>query len=456
MSKLATALSTKRQAYKFAEKGEVGAALKLISEYSSESPAESRIIEHSRAEVLMFMGKTSEALQSLLETKRNFGDHVSLLMDIVICYYALSDFKNWKFAFEDLKSAFSQHKDVLDFERRIMVELNIAKFTEEDGDVATAAESYLRLMKEIKERHDLPKFYRIEAQALRILSTFHTSGQLSEIYRRMISVGEQEVGLNAHFDVQQGLLLSELALVGPQSASRRLLDILKNSNISLGDKKVLYFDFMEEQLLHKFESSEELLSYNTQFKDLNCFELEIQKLGSSKYKNVEIDHICSLSHRMPLSSYLRLIGVYLSQVTDSGLTTELRMQFKLIISSLSSGSQLMWISRYKKYFLAKEEIELHLDCKNKILSCGQKSCDISRRTGFQGVIELLSQDSAVSTEAVILKIWNKPFDQTYYKSLRTTIYRLNEVIFKLSGIPRAVEINKQHLEIKGKIGFSVA
>lgn len=455
VDKFSTALTIKEKVYKLAEIGQTDLALKLISDYVSSTITEDRILGHSQAEILMISGKTKEALEILLSTQKRYGNHVALLTDITICYYTLSDFKNWKFAFNDLKKAYFENKDILTFERRIMAELNIAKFTEEDGDIATAATNYLRIMKEMNERHDMPRFYRSISQALRVLATFRITGQLAEIYRQMISVGKTQVGLVAHVDVQQALLISELVLIGPQSASSRLIEVLKNDSISIIDKQILYYDFIEEHLLHGFDIEDQIISYATNFRELNAFEHEIQKIAFINNYKTELIHLTQLSTQLPLSSFIRILGVHLARSKNSKFTTELRSQFKLLISTLNSESQQYWISRYKKFFLANEELQISYDSRSKILSYNNNTTDLSRRSGFQGVIELFNVSNSLETETVIRKLWNVSFDPNYYKSLRMTVHRLNEIIFNLTGIPKAIEINKQKLEIKGKITFKV-
>ncbi len=455
MDKSSSALAIKEKAFKLAESGQTALALKLISEYSSTTAAESRIVGHSQAEILILAGKPEQALEILLAVQKEHGDHVALLGEIAMCYYILSDFRNWKFTFEDMKKSYVENKDILVFERRIMAELNIAKFTEEDGEVALAAASYLRIMKELNQRHDSKRFFRAISQALRVLATFRMSSQLSEVYREMISIAEKQIGLNAYVDVQQALLLSELVLVGPTSASSRLIEILNNKDISILDKQTLYYDFLEEHLLRGFEIEEQIKAYDSNFKDLNVFETEIRRLTFSTTAEINIADLTAFSRQMPLACYIRLLGVFIANAQTPQVLAELRSQFKLVISSLHSESQQLWISRYKKYFVANDEIEIIYDSRNKTLKFGSKAANLSRRSGFQGLVELFNSSSSLETQTVIQKLWNVDFDPNYYKSLRMTVHRLNEVIFELTGIPKAIEINKQKLEVKGKMVFKI-
>jgi len=455
VDKSSAALELKQKAFTIAENGKAEEALKLVLDYPASTAAEKRILGHSLAEIHILIGNTRQALEILLQTQKNHGEHVSLLGEIAMCYYILSDFRNWKFAFEDMKRAYATHKDILTFDRRIMAEFTLAKFIEEDGDVATAAARYLRIMKEMNERHDSKRFFRAIAQALRVLATFRMSSQLSDVYLQMIGINEKQIGLNSYIDVQQSLLLAELALVGPQSASSRLMEILQNKDICMTDKQTLYFDFLEEHLLRGFELSQEVKSFSSGFTDLNDFEREIHRLIFSDQSQIDIGYLTTLSRKMPLACYLRTLGAFLAKAHTPSLQAELRSQFKLVISTLNPESQQLWISRYKNLFLAADEIEILYDSGNKTLQFGGKSADLSRRSGFQGLLELFSSASSLETETAIQKLWNVEFDPTYYKSLRMTVHRLNEVLFELSGIPKAIEINKQKLEIKGKIIFKI-
>ena len=77
MSNLAIAL--KSQAFKLAEDGQPKKGLSLIESYQPKSVVESRILGHAQAEILMFTGKIKEALALLLQTQKDFGDHVALV-----------------------------------------------------------------------------------------------------------------------------------------------------------------------------------------------------------------------------------------------------------------------------------------------------------------------------------------------------------------------------------------
>ena len=308
------AIDLKSQAFKLAEAGQHKKAFKLIENYQPQSSVEARILGHGQAEVFMLLGQTKEALDLLLETRQKHGEHISLLTDIALCYYALSDFKNWKIAFEDLKRAYEAHKDLLAFERRSMAELNLARFYEEEGEVAVAADLYLKLMREMEERQDVARFFRVMSQAMRVMSTFKMSNMLATTYRRMISVGKIDVSFHASIDVQHALLLSELTLVGPQNAGARLLEILRTDGVILYDKQLLYFNFLEECLVQGHAISEKLVPFATLFKDLNPFEKEIHRLAIDRCSDVKLVELDRLTLELPTACYLRVIGAYLSSV----------------------------------------------------------------------------------------------------------------------------------------------
>ncbi len=449
------ATDIKNEAFRLAERGQHLKALKLIGGYKAQSLVEERILAHSQAEVAMIQGNMQQALDLLLAAKEKYGEHVALLTDIAICYYSLNEFKKWKFAFADLKKAYAEHKDFLIFERRAMAELNLAKFYEEDGEVAIAAQMYMTLIRQMEERQDIARFYRIMSQALRVMSTFHMSGNLANTYQLMITIGKAQINLYASIDVQHALLLSELALTGPQNAAARLLEVLRTDKVSLYDKQLIYFDFLEESLLQGFPVSEKLIPFASLFKELNGFEKEVFKLAIKKDYAVDFENLIQLSQTLPLSCYIRVLGAYIAKTKDEATAVELRNQMKLVTSSLSAESQNHWINRYQKLLKVSAATVLNYNTDAKLLTFGNKAETLARREAFGVLIELLSRSPEVDTEKAIACIWNVSFDPTYYKSLRMTVLRLNKLIFAMIGVPKVLEINKTKITLTGGIQFNL-
>lgn len=447
------AIDLKNEAFRLAERGQHKKALTLIQNFQPQSNVEGRILAHSEAEILMLLGRMSDALGLLLQAKETYGEHIALLTDIAICYYSLNDFKNWKLAFEDLKASYETHKDFLIFERRAMAELNLAKFYEEDGEVSIAASMYLSLMRKMEERQDIARFYRVMSQAIRVMSSFRMSANLASTYQRMMSIGQATINLHASIDVQHALLLSELTLMGPQNAAARLLALLRTDSISVYDKKLIYFDFLEECLVQGFSISNKLIPFLSLFKELNGFEKEIFKIVIKKDETVNFENLIELSQNMPLSSYIRILGAYLTKTKDAAVATELRNQMRIITSSLSQDSQNLWLARYKNQLAPASKTVLIFDAIKKTLLFENKIEDLSRRPAFVVLIDLLSQKREVETEKAIACIWNASFDQAFYRSLRMTVHRLNKTVFGLTGIPKVLEINKQIISLNGDIAF---
>jgi hypothetical protein len=314
---------------------------------------------------------------------------------------------------------------------------------------------YLTLMRQMEERKDIARFYRVMSQAIRVMSTFRMSGTLATTYQRMMSVGVSTINLRASIDVQHALLLSELTLMGPQNAGSRLLALLRTDSMSLYDKQLVYFDFLEECLVQGFSISEKLIPFATLFKEMNGFEQEIYKLVIKKDVTVNFEKLVELSQTIPLASYIRILGAYLTKTKDADTAAELRNQLKIITSSLSVDSQNLWLARYNTQLAPATKTELVYDVTKKIFCFGNKVESLSRREAFATLIELLSQSRDVDTEKVIASIWNVSFDQSYYRSLRMTVHRLNKMIFELTGIPKVIEINKQTVSIKGDIVFCI-
>lgn len=445
------ATDLKNEAFRLAERGQHKKALTLIKNFQPQSTVEGRILAHSEAEILMLLGRMSEALDLLLQAKETYGSHIALLTDIAICYYSLNDFKNWKFAFEEMKASYEIHKDFLVFERRAMAELNLAKFYEEDGEVSIAANMYLSLMRNMEERQDIARFYRVMSQAIRVMSSFRMSANLAITYQRMMSIGQTSINLHASIDVQHALLLSELTLMGPQNAAARLLALLRTDSISLYDKQLIYFDYLEECLVQGFSVSNKLIPFLTLFKDLNGFEKEIFKLVIKKDETVNFENLVELSQNLSLSSYIRILGAYLTKTRDAAIAAELRNQMRIITSSLGLESQTLWLSRYKNQLAPVNETVLVYESVKKNLSFGNKVEDLSRRPAFIALIDLLRRGREVDTEKAIASIWNTSFDQSFYRSLRMTVHRFNKLVFTLTGIPKVLEINKQIISLNGDI-----
>jgi len=52
-----------------------------------------------------------------------------------------------------------------------------------------------------------------------------------------------------YIEIQHALMLAEISLLGLLHAQNRLLEMLNNSKISIMDKNLLLYDFLEEALI---------------------------------------------------------------------------------------------------------------------------------------------------------------------------------------------------------------
>jgi len=292
------------------------------------------------------------------------------------------------------------------------------------------------------------------AQAMRVMSTFRLSGMLANTYRRMISVGSADINLHADVDVQHALLLSELTLAGAKNATNRLIEILNNEHISEVDKQLIFYDFLEELLLQNHRIDKRLFKF-MKFAQLNLYEKEIHRIALSGENKTDFRNLIALSRTLPVTCYIRALGLNLAVSKDTSDTNELRNLLKVILDSLTPESQQLWLSRYHSILIINEDISINFNQASKILFFGTKSIDIARRSGFLEIMEALSISKQVTTESLIQKIWLVDFDSIYYRSLRMTIHRLNEVLFELVGTPKMIEINKHTVTLKGRASIKI-
>lgn len=445
---MSTAILISTNAFELANQGEHRRALQIINEYTPKSKVECRILGHSRAEVKMLQGNFTEALDILKNTRKNYGDNLCLLGDIVFCYYSLSNFKLWSLAFDELRHLFSLYAPLLDHDRRMSIQLTIAKFLEEQGKIKEALDEYTNLLSLIDEATNLKRYYRTLCQSFRVLASFGSKSSMAQTYVLLETIGSNNINLHSDIDVQQCLMLGEISLLGPDSAAKRLSEVISNKNISSADKKLLYYDFLEECLAKNLEIPLILRDYLGQFKDLNSYEKCIHELAFNNSDLRLINQLHRLGSEVSFSCYLRLLGLALARYIKTSRGIEVKRKFKIAVESLDLNSRNFWIQRYRQYLVSHKEIEINFNAETRELIYNDKKVSIARKETFSQLISFLLNKTEVQTSQVIQLISSRDYDEAQYRSLRMIIHRLNATLFDLTGTPKLIEIGKQQIRVK--------
>lgn len=410
------------------------AALGWIDKWNSVDPVELRIRGYYQGRVLFRQGEYQKAIQVFRETIESYGEHVSLLGEIACCYCQLGDLSAWSQAFGDLVEAFERAKPLLGEESLFLIGLLIAKFYEEEGQVAEAMSQYESLKTDLRISSSEEYVYFLSAQRLRIQAEY-LGADCVEVkpYQWLMGLSENRFNPYVHVEIQHALIRVESVMINSQQAVRRWHHCLNDGpRLNREDRDFLLLELAEALLRQGSEIPSEVLAALGQMKGLTTYQDLVVACSTKVIKLSHIDKALMGGGMFP-SQQLKSLEL-IKPFCNESQAQQLSRRYHAIRKGLSRDSQKYW-AHYFSGIKSEELVEIQLnESLGQLQLKGEEVSFKSRRTSLELLCALLDKPRW-PLEEYVRHQWNSDYDSTYYHRLRMMVKRINEALLPISAKP---------------------
>lgn len=417
-----------------------------LAKIQADTKVEKRIWEHQQAVIESRRGQLEKARDRMIKARIDFGDNVSMTRDLAVCHYQLNEMLEFRATLDRLERAVIECESQLSTRSLVMCETTLGKFLEEEGRLAPALIYYDRALLRVNEPlHRI----RILLQKARWHALYEPTQNLSSYYRELISVPTQSLSQDLKIEFEHSLMLVELRLIGADHAWQRYTRL--DPSVPEIERRLLVFDFLEGALIHDFTVRPEVLDVLRDLKDLDPFETYLRKLVlEHRSADQKIQDLNLLATQLPWASYLRLLCLTANLEVQTAAKQELNRKIQLIISSLDSKSQSLWIARIK-HALQTPEVRIEFSARSRSLIVQGKTIDLSKKKMGQQLLQVLLKKPALTVDQAIEHLWQSSFSPEHYHRLRMGIHRLNTLIHELSGQGKIIEVDSQEVRLRPEV-----
>jgi len=382
------------------------------------------------------------AIHLFNQTKKEFGHHISLFSEIACCFYLQGDFFRWAHAVDELETEFNKIKDILSFDSQSKTLLLLGKFKEEQAHVYDALMIYEELYEKNEDAQFMPV---ILSQLLRLQSYYGIKKNLSTYYNQLMLVNQQFFLNNINIEVQHALMLAEIELFSIEEGLKRLSLIINDETLSLSDKKLFVYDFIERALWYKNEIPAWLIEIESSIQEKDLFEQIIHELLLDKKDEVLKIITKSQNSNMPLSSTLKILIYQMSLAIDPTL----KRKWNLMVDSLNHQSLKIWNQRFQSVINTNEDekVTIRYDRKTKVIYFKDKSLNLSKKKAMINFWEAIFDQKDMLVENVVKTLWQADYNESYYHRLRMMAKRLNEILADLTAIPELIKVTTEKVQI---------
>ena len=445
--------------------GEYKKVLVLAESFETEDNIEARIMLHFQALAYVYLGSFNKAKTLYLKAMEDFGENIQLVRDLACCYYLLGEIDKWRQTYQQTEKLFKLHGKKLCFASRYTTSITLGKFLEEEGQVHKALELYQSCLHEANLSVSVNEANYLEVQNLclpqivRLKAQFNNNDDLGVTYKKLISLHENCTSKDTKFEIEHSLMLAEMSLIGVAHAWARVESSFQKDHIPVIDKKLIFYDFIEELLIRKENPTNIMLSKFMQCTsgeelELDVFEQEIHNLAFEPKIAPDLLNLNQLASRVSWSSYLRLLTLYLAAEGDhfKRFHDEIKNKINLILSSLEGESQKFWLKRIRPFF-GDQSHKLNFVPSKRMVTFQNKELDLSKKKGMLLLLEKLAEQRNINVDDTINVMWNSTYSPEYFHRLRMTVHRLNQLLFDLTAIPKIVEVSSEQVSVNPSVTF---
>jgi hypothetical protein len=427
-------------------------AEKFLRSLECDNTAEERRKQHFFAQIYLRQEKHEDSLNVLETARKKYGEHVGLLSDIANIYYLLGRYREWQMAVDDLQKSFQRVGPQLSENSRFRTALVLARFLEEQGNLGGAFTIYDTLLASISEKSQPVKYYNILAQNIRLRSTYGRRQGLGPQYKKLLSVEKKDQFLQLDITIQHALLLAEMILVGVDHGRERLLRLLENKELRSDDRALVFYDYAELLLSQNAVVDDELLSIGVTTRD--SYEKTLLDFLQQKKSENNLRLLSALEKDIPPAGYLRLLNLFLMRETNQKWKDEIKNRMVLLLDGYDALSKEFWHAKIGKA-LESEAITVECDAKNFSVQCKKEERSLKKREALFLILIALAKKSTISLDDLTKAIWQTEYNSSYYHRIRVSCRRLNELLFELTAVSKAISVNAREIRLKENLRISL-
>lgn len=407
----------------------------LLNSLRSENAHQERMRMHYLARAEMRGGRMQQALTIIDETLASYPSYIGLKADRLSCLYHLGPKTAWREAIIDFENELEMCREQLSLGSRYRAELLMAKFLEEDGDVAKALKIYEQLRELLKSEKQFREEILVTAQILRVRALFSEKLELvAPLYRDLLTLETNENELYQDIEVQHALMLAELALFGSAKALARLKSVVPFAPAQ--DIKLFAFDFLEFALRKNIALEDCFKTLVLGLEDKDLFESTLIQFVQEQ----EPTHCLLWPRDMSLSAYLKAMNLLACKTSDEAVTQELN----LVLESLTSSSRTLW----RRFFGSEDSTkEFSFSAEKKMISFDGREVSLSKKPAILKLLTVVSVNGVSSLEELTKEIWESSYDHTYYNRLRVLAQRTEALFNEISGLRDLVQFSADGITI---------
>jgi hypothetical protein len=432
--------------------GQYQAALDLLDSMNPQSSVEKRIMLHQRAQISIYLGDLENAKTALLTAERYCGENIAVLRDLACVYYQTGEIHQWRNSLAELSERMERLGLMLKPATWIQTMVTIAKFREEDGAIAEAAQNYQAAYDKACE-HELSDLRHLALiQLLRIESLYSRGPQLGQLYRQLLVLAAPSLSFDLLVEREHTLMLAEIDLVGPRSAWTRVSRLLQNPKTSNPDRRLLIADFLAESLIRGHTPSDEARELATRLLlDGDAFEREVAlSIEHGQNPLTHLERLQLAASEMSWACYLRLITLHHEINADTKCREELANKLSVLLSTLTPTSRFFWMKRVQTKVFS-DQMSLQFHPQQRWVKFQGKTLDLSKKRTLCAVLNLVCTEKQVDVDTLIKKLWQADFSPEHLHRLRMAVHRLNHLLFELSAVPRVIEMSADQVAVKASI-----
>ncbi len=403
-----------------------------------------RLLGHLNGKLKLVNNDFQSAINIFKNTQDNYGHHIALDADITSTLYLDGQFGLWRLAVINLNKQYCEFKNQIDLKLKIRIQILLAKFLEETGDIVGAVD----LLNEIIDKNKEPQIIqKALTHLLRLVVQFNIQSKLVDTYYNLINQAMPAIENSEIADeIFHSLALAEAELFSIELT----LNKISNYNFSnIYYKNLILYDLVEIELRkNNLKLSQSLTNNIINLKPYSIYEKYLHDLVLNKK---DCHDWYTWSSLMPFAQYLRLMSIIINSIhfKDKNLAIS---QIRILLKSLSKSNQSIWIDLFYGSLDLESEFTLSFS-KDGILKINNQRIDFGgKRLVIQLINYLIDCNTSSEISTLCQKIWSSEFNESYFHRIRQLIARANLDINKYFSVNLVIlSEGKVYLNPKFKI-----
>lgn len=419
--------------------------LKLEPEIKSEI----RERNHIQGIILMRQGQFEKAIEIFLRTMQTQGHHVSLIIDLATCYYLTGQIQNWLRMMDLAEYEFRQVEHLISWERKIDFLLILGKFREEQGALSEALalhEANLRSCQlHITEDMGRIETIRTLTQVLRLQSQYGMSSKTHDLYMQLIHHSSRDTDWDCAFEVEHALMIFEARHFGLEQGLLRLQKLMLNPLVTTHEAALLFSDITYEALCRGQVVPLDTLTRFQKLEGLSPYDGCILRMAQGKLPS-DLEML-DWPEALSPSAHLRLLALMIQRSPNG---SEIQKKYVFLLHGFSAKSKKIWLQWSGDSSHAKTSAVLY-NRQTQVLTYEDKTMDLSRKSAFREMIELLVEKPQINILDAIESLWQGSTDEHDISRLRMRVRRMNDEIERTWGFSSFFQISESQLRCSFEI-----